>query len=312
MQKYLSPIFFVAGSLVLLSFSNNQSADKKQVKIDRQPAVAGSFYYENKESLLKSVEFYFDTSPVVFKQTPLAVIVPNAGYVFSGSVAAAGFKQIDRNSEFKHIFIIGSSHTTNFNGAAVYSAGDFITPLGKVEVDTLTGLLASKYGFISSDTQIHKREHSLEVQLPFLQYWLKKPFRIVPIIIGGQSTETCRQLASALEPYFNSDNLFVVSTDFSHYPNYRDATSSDNFVADAVIANSSKAFLNAKNTAESKGIPNLATAICGWTSVLTLLYITETQPDVSFHKILYKNSGDSQFGEKDRVVGYCSMGVLKK
>lgn len=312
MQKYLSKIFIVAGNLILFSMGNAQPNYRKSDKIDRQPAVAGSFYPADKDGLLKSVETYFGNASVVLNRQPLAIIVPHAGYVFSGSVAAAGYKQIDRNAEYKHVFVIGSSHTTNFNGAAVYSSGDFITPLGKVEVDTLAGWLAEKYKFILNDAQVHKREHSIEVQLPFLQYWLKKPFRIVPIIIGGESPETCKQLAVALEPYFGSDNLFIISTDFSHYPNYIDASSSDSNMAEAVLTNSSKTFMKAKFAAESKGTPNLVTAMCSWTSVLTLLDITEKHPDISFQKIMYKNSGDSQYGEKDRVVGYCAIGVIKK
>lgn len=312
MQKYLSKIFIGAGILFLFSFCNAQPNYKQSAKIDRQPDFAGSFYPADKGVLLKSVEDYFSKAPSVLKQQPLAIIVPHAGYVFSGNVAAAGYRQIDRNAKFKHVFIIGSSHTANFVGASVYSIGDFITPLGKVEVDTLAGWLAKKNGFISSDAQVHKREHSIEVQLPFLQFWLKNPFQIVPIIIGGESAKTCSQLASVLEPYFNSDNLFVISTDFSHYPNYRDANTSDSIMAEAVLTNSSKFFIKAKLTDENKETPNLVTAMCGWTSVLTLLDITEKHSDVSFLKILHKNSGDSQYGEKDRVVGYYAIGVIQK
>jgi MEMO1 family protein len=312
MQKYLFRIIIGAGILFLGSFCNAQTNHKQPEKIDRQPAFSGTFYPSDKGSLLKLLEEYFSKSPTVLKGQPLAIIVPHAGYVFSGNVAASGYKQIDRNSVFKHVFIIGSSHTTYFTGASVYSIGDFITPLGKVEVDTLAGWLAKKNSFITKDVQAHLHEHSLEVQLPFLQYWLKKPFRIVPIIIGGESPEICRKLAVALEPYFNSDNLFVISTDFSHYPNYRDANTSDSLMAEAVLTNSPKLFLKAKSADENKKTPELVTAMCGWTSVLTLLDITEKFADLSFQKIVHKNSGDSENGDKNRVVGYCAIGVVQK
>ena len=313
MQKYLSRIIIVAGILLIFSSCNAQTNSQKVAKIDRQPAVSGSFYPADKGELLKSIVEYFNNAPLVLKQHPLAIIVPHAGYVFSGIVAAAGYKQIDRNATFKHIFIIGSSHTMYFEGASAYSVGDFITPLGKVTVDTLTGWLVKKYSsFISNDVKPHLGEHSLEVQLPFLQYWLKKPFSIVPIIIGGESTSTCSHLASALEPYFNSDNLFVISTDFSHYPDYKDSNSSDSIMANAVLTNSSKTFLKAKLKDEGKNTPNLVTAMCGWTSVLTLLDITEKQPDVVFQKILHKNSGDSEYGDKKKVVGYYAIGLVQK
>src|SRR5208283_4275532 len=124
----------------------------------------------DKGELLRLITEYFDKAPTILKLRPLAIIVPHAGIIFSGGVAAAGYKQIDRNSVFKHVFIIGSSHTMYFEGVSAYSIGDFITPMGKVVVDTLAGWLVKKYRFISNDTRPHNGEHCLEVQLPFLQY----------------------------------------------------------------------------------------------------------------------------------------------
>ncbi|MBN2524588.1 MAG: AmmeMemoRadiSam system protein B, partial [Bacteroidales bacterium] len=232
--------------------------------------------------------------------------------IFSGSTAAKAFKQIDRNKKFKRIFLIGSSHTMYFNGASIYAIGDFITPLGKVVVDTIARKLIDQYKFISNDPKPHETEHSLEVQLPFLQYWLNNEFTIVPIIIGGQSKELCRDLALALSPYFNEDNLFVISTDFSHYPDYQNAKVSDAKMADAILTNSSKEFFQTKNLVESGNTRNLVTAMCGWTSVLTLLYITENQPDICYKKIHYQNSGDSQYGDKQKVVGYYAIAAIKE
>jgi AmmeMemoRadiSam system protein A len=117
-------------------------------------------------------------------------------------------------------------------------------------------------------------------------------------------------LANVLKPYFNEKNLFVISTDFSHYPDYTNALKSDGAMADAVASNSSSNFLKTKSSLEGKRIPNLATAMCGWTSVLTLLNITENRNDVKYKKILYKNSGDSNYGEKNRVVGYHAICVI--
>jgi len=312
MQKQLSRLFIVAGIIFLFSSCNAQTNSKKVAQIDRQPAVAGSFYPADKGELLKSLVEYFNKAPKILKQQPLAVIVPHAGYVFSGGVAAAGYKQIDRDAHFKHIFIIGPCHTTYFDGAAAYSIGDFITPLGRVHVDTLAGWLVKKYSFISNDPRPHAQEHSIEVQLPFLQYWLKNPFTIVPIIIGDESPLTCSHLASALEPFFNNDNLFIISTDFSHYPNYSDSNISDSIMANAVLTNSSKAFVKAKLKDEGKNTLNLVTAMCGWTSVLTLIDITEKHPDLSFQKILHKNSGDVEYGDKNKVVGYYAIGLVQK
>jgi len=288
---------------------NGQSGNSSQV--DRQAVVAGSFYPASKSQLEADIKGYFDSAEVVLKNRPLAVIVPHAGYVFSAGVAAAAYKQIDRDAKFKHVFLIGSSHTMYFNGAAVYTLGDFITPLGRVKVDPLAKELAEKYSIISDDVKPHEREHSLEVQLPLLQYWLKNEFCIVPIILGGESQSTSTLLAEALAPYFTDENLFVISSDFSHYPTYENARISDDDMAQAIVSNSPVQFMKTKLRRENSGMDDLATAMCGWTSALTLLKITENRKDIEYKTIMYRNSGDSPYGEKDRVVGYWAIAAVK-
>lgn len=311
-KKFFRLIMMVVLILPILS-CKSQVTDKSIAKIDRQPVVAGSFYPSDRNDLRKKLEEFFNEAPNVSNPQPLAIIAPHAGYDFSGSVAAASFKQIDRNKKFKHIFIIGSSHTMYFNGVSTYTQGDFITPFGKVPVDTLASWLDKKYNFITNDIKPQEREHGIEVQLPFLQYWLKQPFTIVPLIIGGESQSTCWSLADALAPYFNEENLFIVSTDFSHYPKYEDAKLSDNTLADGVLTNSAQKFMKTRLIDESKGIPNLVTSMCGWTSVLTLLNITEKRNDIAYKKIYYRNSGDApNIGDKERVVGYFAISAIKK
>lgn len=312
MCKFILNLFVIGLIISPASSCRSQTGSKIKDKIDRQPAVAGSFYPADKKELQKTLEEFFNNAPQILSQQPLAVVVPHAGYLFSGTVAAASYRQIDRNKKFKHIFIIGSSHTIYFDGVSIYAQGDFITPLGRVVVDTFAGWLCKKHEFISNNVQPHTKEHSIEVQLPFLQYWLKNSFTIIPIIIGGESQSTCRNLADVLTPYLNEDNLFVISSDFSHYPAYEDASLSDKSMADAILSNSSQRFMKAKLIDESKGTPNLVTAMCGWTSMLTLLDITENRSDITYRKILYKNSGDSkEYGDKDRVVGYYAIGAIK-
>ncbi|HOT15322.1 MAG TPA: AmmeMemoRadiSam system protein B [Bacteroidales bacterium] len=296
----------------ILGNCNGQTPGNTMKKIDRQPAVAGTFYPADADGLRSMLDSMFKGLKPETKEQPLAVIVPHAGYVFSAGVAAKAISQIDREASFDRIFIIGSSHTMHFDGSSVYTQGDFITPFGKVEVDALAEQLCEKHSFISSNPQPHAREHCLEVELPLLQYWLKKPFKIVPIVIGGYTEKTSKKLAEALEPYFNSNNLFVISTDFSHYPKYADAVMSDGIMAEAIVSNSSRKFLLEKEALESKGISNLATAVCGWTSVLTLLYITEKLEGITIKKIDYKNSGDSPYGGNDKVVGYNAICVYQE
>jgi AmmeMemoRadiSam system protein A len=124
--------------------------------------------------------------------------------------------------------------------------------------------------------------------------------------------ETIKKIADALKPYFNDKNLFVISSDFSHYPTYNAAVEVDSATASSILTNSPDKFLETIDINESKNIPNLATSICGWTSVLTLLEITSKTPGTEIKTIEYKNSGDAGFGDKRRVVGYWAIAVTRE
>jgi AmmeMemoRadiSam system protein A len=157
--------------------------------------------------------------------------------------------------------------------------------------------------------EIQANEHSLEVQVPFLQYLYGDQLQIVPIVIATHNSTTVRKISDALAPYFNENNLFVISTDFSHYPDYKSACSIDASTANAILKNSPDEFLRTLEKNEEKGIQNLATSVCGWTSVLTLLNITSGIADIRYHEINYMNSGDIAYGDKSRVVGYHAIAV---
>jgi len=280
---------------------------------NRKPAVAGRFYPADPAELRTQVQQFL--SKAVERKagnSPLAIIVPHAGYVFSGEVAASGFNQIDPEQKFERIFIIGSSHTMVFKGASVYCAGNFETPLGTVQVDLdLAKKLVAENKIMNDNVEPHTAEHSIEVQIPFLQVHLKNDFKIVPIIIGSSDKETPQKLAAVLKPYLNEKNLFVISSDFSHYPNYKDASTVDKITASAIQSNKASKLLSALDANEDKNIPGLATSLCGWSSVLTLLYMTESMPAISVNLLQYKNSGDSSYGGKDRVVGYNALSFTK-
>jgi hypothetical protein len=302
-------------SLVILFFLVVAINCNSQTKhADRQPAVAGQFYTADPIELKSTLKTLFSKAVVPKNiKNVLAIISPHAGYVYSGEVAASCFNQIDPNKVYDNIFIIGSSHRIAFEGASVYSKGNFITPLGIVKVNTeLSNKLIKQYNFFSDRSDAHTSEHSLEVQLPFLQYIMNKDFKIVPIVLGTQKPEMCKLIAGALKPYLNSKNLFIISTDFSHYPKYTDAVKVDKATADAIVSNSSKNLLETLSKNEEIGIHNLATSLCGWTSVITLLYMTEKTHDIELKVIDYKNSGDSKIGDKNRIVGYYSFAISIK
>jgi AmmeMemoRadiSam system protein B len=302
--------------LLPLFFGSNCSSQENKSGsglVDRQPAVAGQFYPADSATLRSDLSKLFATALPQHTVTVLAIIAPHAGYVFSGEVAATSFNQLDPDKKYDNIFILASSHRMSFEGASIYNKGDYITPLGKVKVNIgLANQLLKDNPVFNSKSDPHTGEHSLEVQLPLLQYKLKNDFQIIPIILGTQSPATSKKIAEALKPYLNEKNLFVISSDFSHYPSYDDACMVDKVTATAITMNSPEILLKTLEYNDGKGIGNLATSLCGWTSVLSLIYMTEGRKDLIYKEIEYRNSGDSKlYGDSDRVVGYTSIVVEK-
>ena len=235
-------------SILLFLVTDCTSQDSKTLKdetiaisklVNRQPAVAGQFYPASAAELQTTLQKLFIEAEPKSSDNVLAVIVPHAGYLCYGGVAATTYNQIDDNKTYDNIFIIASSHYEYYDGASIYNIGNYDTPLGEVKVNlSLANKLIDENDFFSYVPAAHRREHSIEVHLPFLQYILKKDFRIVPILLGAQTEEMCGKIASVLKPYFNSKNLFIISSDFSHYPDYDDAVIVDEITASAIETNS--------------------------------------------------------------------------
>lgn len=305
MNTYLKYLIFI-----LLFFGDischGQAAQSDQI---RKAVVAGTFYPANVNDLRFQLGQLFDNvEDKNINKDIAAIIVPHAGYIFSGKIAASAYAKIGPDKPYSRVFIIGTSHHVLINGASIYNRGDYETPLGKVVVDIeLANKLINENRLFSYIAGAHDKEHSIEVQLPFLQYRLKKPFKIVPIIIGSQSAETCKKLAEILRPWFNSDNLFVISSDFSHYPSYENAVKIDHVTASAIKENSPDKFLRILRSNEQLQIPGLVTSCCSWTSVLCLLNLSSAEKDIQIEHIKYMNSGDSSYGDRNRVVGYHSF-----
>jgi AmmeMemoRadiSam system protein B/AmmeMemoRadiSam system protein A len=300
--------------IVLLSIFITMETFSQNITTDRQPVAAGKFYPADKEILLKNMTQLFENC----KKSPSnwdvrAIISPHAGYVFSGKTSAAAFSAIPKNKIYKNIFVIGSSHIMYFNGASVYNCGDYITPLGKLTVNKeIANKLISNNKVFKFPVDAHIKEHSIENQLPFIQYYFKDIPPIIPIIIGTDDESTVKKIAEALRPWFIPENLFVISSDFSHYPSYKDAVETDNITAMSIVSGSSETFLNALKENNSKEIPGLLTSMCGWTSGLTLLDLTGGDKTLEFKFIDYSNSGDSPEAGKSEVVGYNAIAVIEK
>jgi AmmeMemoRadiSam system protein B/AmmeMemoRadiSam system protein A len=302
-------IFIVLFSI--LSIMETHSQDKS---VDRKPYAAGKFYSDNKDTLKNDLAKLFAECKKPSETLKVrAIIAPHAGYVYSGKTAASAFSVTSKKGDYKNIFIIGSSHVMAFEGASVYSEGDYITPLGRAKVNReIAAELRKKSSLLDFPADAHTQEHSIEVQVPFIQYYYDKTPPIVPIILGTNNTTIIRAIAEVLRPWFTPDNLFVISSDFSHYPPYNDAIVNDKLTADGILSGDPATFLSVLKKNAAKDTPGLATSMCGWTSGLTLLYLAEGNKTLEYKKIDCSNSGDSPYGSKSEVVGYNAIALVEK
>lgn len=196
----------------------------------KQPNAAGTFYPDNPAELSRMIQGFLETADPAQQEGRLfALILPHAGYGFSGPTAAAGFKLI-QDKAYKTVIIIGTGHRYSFSGVSVYPEGIFRTPLGDLEVDKeFTRQLLNKDKEIFFQPRAFENEHSVEVQLPFLQKVLSG-FKIVPIVTGDCTLDVCKKLAELLKIAIGSrsDVLVIASTDMYHGYDYQEADTVDN------------------------------------------------------------------------------------
>ena len=249
-----------------------------------------------------------------------AIIVPHAGYYYSGNVAASAYMSIPTDKAYKRIFLLGPSHHEWLDGASVNTEADYYaTPLGNVKVDHETAMKLTQslrsdeprsgISVLSYQPKAHDREHCLEVQLPFLQRRLGEVPPIVPIIISTNDFRKLKQMAEILKPYFTEENLFIVSSDFSHYPSYEDACEVDALTGKAIETGDVGAFIATIENNASRGIRNLSTSACGELAIITLMLMMDSSYEVKH--LMYQNSGDIDNGDHNRVVGYHAFTILR-
>jgi len=261
------------------------SSDRKV----RKAAAAGRFYPSSRRQLARDVEQLLAQSVTVDTPPPRALIAPHAGYVCSAIVAAAAFRTLTMLPATAYtVFLLGPAHYQPVHGVGLSSAEWFETPLGltPVATDIVRSLADTGHGFHVVDGA-HIPEHSLEVEVPFLQFMLTD-FRIVPLLFDGEADPLL--VAESLLPNFESDenSLLVVSSDLSHYSAYDVARSSDLALLDAIERNDVEAVRGRQ--------------ACGLPAILTLMAIAGSL-DWRAHVVDYRNSGDT-CGPRDRVVGY--------
>ena len=284
----------------------------------REPVVrsatqANRFYTGNPKELSEEVDSLLELhSRSTAYQNVAALIVPHAGYYFSGNVAASAYMALDAKKKYKRIFLLGPSHHEWLDGASVNSEADYYaTPLGQVKVDhEMVQQLLDADSVFTYKRSAHDREHCLEVQLPFLQRRYEEVPPIVPIIISTNDYHKLRRMAEELKPYFTDENLFVISSDFSHYPAYDDACEVDARTGKAIETGDVEEFIKTIEMNAQRGITNLATSACGAFAIITLMMMLDE--NYSVKHIMYQNSGDIDDHDHSRVVGYHSFAILRK
>ena len=306
----------------------NGCKGQTQAPVVRPATQANRFYTGNARELSEEVDSFLALHRNDAKYNNVAaVIVPHAGYYFSGNIAASAYMAIDAKKQYKRIFLLGPSHHEWLDGASVNTEADYYaTPLGNVKVDhetavflTNTNRTNNTNNFSNTDgmdsvfryrPEAHDREHCLEVQLPFLQRMFKEVPPIVPIVISTNDYDKLKRMSEVLKPYFTDENLFVISSDFSHYPSYEDAYEVDAKTGKAVESGDVEEFIATINANARSGKRNLHTSACGEFAIITLMLMLDGQYEVKH--LMYQNSGDIDNHDHNRVVGYHSFAILRK
>lgn len=271
----------------------------------KEPAVAGSFYPAEKAKLTAEVDRYLDQGGSPSGEGRLlALIAPHAGYVYSGHVAGHSYAKI-RGKDIRTVILIGPAHHAAVNGAVIYPGGGLKTPLGVVPVnDSLVRSLASDQNGVKLAAEPFSREHSLEVQLPFLQRALRE-FSVVPILVGRMTSDSYRHLADGLAAILKKDehSLLVISTDLSHYHAADKAGKMDRKVLDAAERLATGELERALMSGQGE--------MCGAGAVLYGLAAARGAGATEGELYQYADSGDVS-GDKSYVVGYGALGFYRR
>ena len=271
----------------------------------KEPAVAGSFYPADKKTLSGDVERYLSQpGDAPDEGRLLALIAPHAGYFFSGGVAGYAYAKL-KGKDIRKVILIGPTHYSAISGAAIYPGAGMRTPLGTVRVDeALARTIVSEKDGVRLSEEPFEREHSLEVQLPFLQGTLKD-FSVVPILIGRMTAESYRHLSDRIATILKNDEkaLVVISTDLSHYHDSKTASGMDRKVLDAVERFSAGDLERLLSNGEGEA--------CGGGPVLYGMAAARGAGATEAKIFKYADSSAAS-GDTRRVVGYGAAGFYKK
>jgi len=276
----------------------------------RKPAVAGYFYEDNPEKLRKQIKSCFlhtlgpGELPVVNTQGPrkiIGLISPHAGYLYSGPVAAYGFLELSKDGVIDYVVIIGPNHHGIGAPVSIYPGGYWETPLGRIKVpENVVKEFIRTSSILEEDYEAHVYEHSIEVQLPFLQYIYGNTFNLIPISMLLQNPSAASDIGQTIATVLDNKNFVVIaSSDFSHYVPYNTAYQKDREAINAILKKNPRLLY--------RRVLELDISMCGYGPVMALLYTLKYLGLKSEGKLLkYLTSGDVT-GDKTSVVGYSSI-----
>jgi MEMO1 family protein len=266
----------------------------------REPAVAGQFYPDSPSQLRSMVESFIDKSAE--KDDVIGLLAPHAGYIYSGAVVGAVLSQV----QFKDTFIIlGPNHTGNGKPFSIMTEGQWVTPLGEVQIDTeLAKKLVSVSKYLKADRLAHQFEHSIEVQIPFLQYF-KPDVKIVPIILSVGDGEIYKQIGHDIVKALRElkrEAVIFASSDMSHYEPQGVAKKKDQQAIDAMINLDSDELL--------KRVEEQHISMCGYAPAIVMMTAAKELGGTGVRLVKYQTSGDTS-GDFNAVVGYAGL-IVKR
>ncbi len=264
----------------------------------RQPAVAGMFYSADESRLKEQLERAFANAaqPRAESKKVIGIIAPHAGYEYSGFTAAHAYASFGKNSPKKFI-VLGPNHKGIGPAVSVWNRGAWLTPLGecKIAEETADNLI-SKSSIAEADESAHTGEHSIEVQLPFLQFLFGGAVRIVPVCMADQSQEAAADIAKAVLS-LGEDVAIIASSDFTHYESKKEAEKKD---AEAIKAIESLDVNHFYQTLDENDI-----SACGFGPIAVLMFVAKAK-GAKIKLIMHSTSGDIT-GDTKSVVGYAAM-----
>jgi len=281
----------------------------------REAAFAGKFYPSGRAELSAFADKALAGCPAASpSEKTVAVLAPHAGFVYSGRIAACAYTAAAENYDL--VVILGPAHTKAVRGAALLASGFYETPLGRVQVDEeFSRALMAAEPLFYDDPAAHAAEHSVEVQLPFLQRRLKKPFRLAAALLNSDDPAAPAKIGAALAAKLKGRRaLLVISSDMSHYPGHETARAADLTQALALETMSAEYFLLTGKVLLAKGAPGLETCACGGAAIAAGLEAAKRLGAGEFVTLKYADSFDTfpEAATKERVVGYLAGAFVKK